>query len=376
MTSSELITLEGTLKSPEFQKELQQSTSFKLNMATQCMFALDAIKKSPYLQKCTVDSVKESIQNVALLGLTLNPNLAQAYLIPRKDKCCLDLGYQGMITKLVEYGAAKEAFAQVIYEGDDFEFDFARNKVAKYVPYHVLKKDKGEEIGVFAAAARGDDYYQYVYLPIERVNQIMNGTEAYKFAKKKKDAGEWSSTIWEGDNRGEMIKKTAIRYLWKMMPKNDNYDDIGTVMSLHDDANAQTDTTFMDDGNEIRTKPMTSTTATENKMKDVNKKKDIQDAVVVADEIVDGAAEELIELLNEGYKLPDSGIRALNEVKEMEGLLSERGFSESLLKEAFGNGGKVIKKYQDLMYRGDTETMLPYVINKAYELYLAKQKQD
>jgi DNA polymerase III gamma/tau subunit len=147
-------------------------------------------------------------------------------------------------------------------------------------------------------------------------------------------------------------------------------------MSLHDNANAQTDTTFMDDGNEIKTKPMTSTTATENKMKDVNKKKDIQDAVVVADEIVDGAAEELIELLNEGYKLPDSGIRALNEVKEMEGLLSERGFSESLLKEAFGNGGKVIKKYQDLMYRGDTETMLPYVINKAYELYLAKQKQD
>ncbi len=376
METKEIIKLEEQLKSPDFQKELQLSTQFKMNMALQCMFALDHVKKNTSLQKCSYESVIKSVKDVALLGLTLNPTLNQAYLVPRKNQCCLDIGYQGMITKLIECGAVKDIFSYVIYSGDEFEFDFITNMVVKYKPHHVLGVPAGEEVDVITCALRPDGYWKHNYMPISRVNEIMESTEAYKYAMQKKKKGEPYFTTWEGAGRPEMIKKTGLRNSWKFLPKNDNLAEVGVFMEMFDAANGLSDNTFTDNGDEIQTKRdhMKQADDAVSKVKDVQMK-NMEDAVVIPSEIVEGAADELIELIKDGYKLPESGIRPINEVKEIVLLFQERGFTDNLMAEAIGNGGKKFKTYEDILYKGDAEEVIPFVIEKAYSIYLSHLNQ-
>jgi recombination protein RecT len=379
-TSSELLTVEKQLISKEFHSELQITTKFKLNMATQCMFAMEMIKSNSALQNCTAESIIKSIKDVALLGLSLNPKLQQAYLVPRKGQCCLDPSYQGMITKLHEYKAAKDIFAHVIYKGDDFEFDFMENRPTRYTPYHILGVDKGDEVGVFVCGIRFDDYKQYVYIPISRINEVMENTEAYKYAMSQKKANKSYYTIWEGANRPEMIKKTAIRYLWKVMPKSEDLSELGEIMEFHDTANNQTDTDFVKPDVQIKTKDAAKATAAVDraaaKAKPIPEKKDEQKKqtpetveIIPTKEGMD----EFIALLKGEYGLDGRNTRTHNEVKELEELLSERGFTKDAISERIAKGGKTVTTYNDFMHVG-TDEMFLAVLTKILEIQNSEQK--
>ena len=70
-------------------------------------FAIQALKKNSYLQKCSVESVLESVLNISQTGLSLNPVLNYAYLVPMKGKCVLMPGYQGLIKLVTDAGSVK-----------------------------------------------------------------------------------------------------------------------------------------------------------------------------------------------------------------------------------------------------------------------------
>lgn len=388
MQTNELLVLERKVLSPEFQNDMQQialSSRFKLNMATQIHYAIDALKKSTQLQKCSEESFIQSIKDVATLGLTLNPKLGQAYLIPRRNVCCADIGYLGMISMLYEYKAAKDVFAYVIYEGDDFEFDFIENKPSIYTPHHVLKKKRGAEIGAFACAVKFDDYKQYVYMPIERIQEIAESTEAYKYAMAQKSKGESSYTIWDSSNRGEMIKKTIIRYLFKMLPKNEALSELGAIMELHDKAHNQDTGDFVPDANGESTKiqaksgnhAKAAVDRASAKAKPVAQKQGnktdvppVEKAIIVIDE---KSLPEIFNLFEQDYKLDGRNTRTMPEIKEMEEILEERGFTRDAISERLDKGGKNIKTYEDLLYKGTAE-MIDAVLQKI--LALSKQQQQ
>ena len=86
-------------------------------------FAVMQAKNNKMLASCDPESVKHSIIQVALTGLTLNPVRQSAYLVPRGKTCTLDIGYQGMIDILVTSGSVKSIYGGVVLKGDHFEYE-------------------------------------------------------------------------------------------------------------------------------------------------------------------------------------------------------------------------------------------------------------
>lgn len=237
---SNIVELKKTISDVAVQKEFESylTPDMQLKFNKEVGFAMQAFSNNSYLASCTVDSAKKAIINVALSGLSLNPVLQQAHLVPRKNyttkqvECCLDPDYKGLITMMEVLGVAKKPNAHVIYENDDFKYNYAFDEIIDYTPYYakgIDAKDRGKEYGVLATCILSDGTKQALFTPIERVWEIRNTSQAYKSNK--------DTSLWTGVHLGEMIKKTGIRLLWKILPKNTaNAEKLGQVMQLFDEA--------------------------------------------------------------------------------------------------------------------------------------------
>ena len=113
-------------------------------------FAWQSYNSNPLLQKCTKESILASVYNVALTSLSLNPVLKHAALVPRWNsregqyECCLEPQYQGLINLAVKSGTVKAIIANVVYDGDELDMDYAiLRKVTKHIPYILTGKDRG-----------------------------------------------------------------------------------------------------------------------------------------------------------------------------------------------------------------------------------------
>lgn len=185
-------------------------------------FAIQLIKKSPYLQKCSVESVLESVMNISQTNLTLNPVLKYAYLIPRKGKCTLEPGYQGLIKLATDTDNIVSINVQLVYEGDDCEIDMAsEKKILKHIPYMALGNEKGKMLWGYSIANLQDGSRHIEIMSSKQILDIRGYSESYKYYKVKKDKGEWASCVW-ASNPEEMARKTIVKRHFKYLPKSDN----------------------------------------------------------------------------------------------------------------------------------------------------------
>ena len=59
-------------------------------------FAIQLLQGSDFLNKMAwknQDSLRNAIVNISNIGISLNPALKHAYLVPREGKVCLDISY-------------------------------------------------------------------------------------------------------------------------------------------------------------------------------------------------------------------------------------------------------------------------------------------
>lgn len=216
--STQLAKIEEQINAPAIQSQFFEylGAEDRVKLSQEINFVKQAVSKSSYLAKATPESFAEALVNVALSGLSLNPQFQQAHLVPRKVggviKACLDPDYKGLISVAYKFKIAYAISADVVYENDEFEFDYLENKIKKWQPYHSLGNDKpGKEVGAIARSEDFDGKFRYAFIPIKRINEIMETSQSYKSNK--------ASSLWTGVHRPEMIKKTAIKQLWKLMPK-------------------------------------------------------------------------------------------------------------------------------------------------------------
>lgn len=225
----------------------------ELDFIKEAGFALQAVSGNSVMSSNIQDagmktSLQQAIYNVALTGLSLNPVLKLAYLVPRKKGgqwiACLDPSYQGLVNILIQTKQAKDVFARVVYENDEFDFDFAKNMVTRHRPFFMLKsssgeaigikKGSGEPMGVYAAALLPDGTYKYEFMEAARVESIRSRSEGYKAVVQ----GRAQSSIWTGEDRWEMWKKTAIKAMFKTMGKtNREMEVFATAIDVDNDAN-------------------------------------------------------------------------------------------------------------------------------------------
>lgn len=118
-------------------------------------------------------------------------------------ECQMIPGYRGLIDLARRSGAVQSISAEIVYERDVFKLSLGVENKIDHAP--CLDGDRGEFKLVYAVATFKDGGYQFIWMTKGQV-------EAIRERSKAKDSGPWV-TDYE-----EMVKKTAIRRLCKMLP--------------------------------------------------------------------------------------------------------------------------------------------------------------
>ncbi len=144
-------------------------------------FAIQIISGSEVLQKCTSDSFLKAVINIAQTGLTLNPFLKYAYLVPRKNQACLEPSYIGLAKLLTDTGSVTSIEVQIIHQGDEVEINIgAENPIIKHTPHWMLDNEKGEILGLYSKATLPDGSNHYEFMSRKDVEEIRERSEAWK----------------------------------------------------------------------------------------------------------------------------------------------------------------------------------------------------
>lgn len=173
-------------------------------------FAWDMIRENDYLAGVAMgdqDSFKRAIIGVASIGLSLNPNLKLAYLVPRKKKVCLDISYLGFIALAVEIGSILWAIPELVHKNDVFLMTgIGERPTHEFDPFST---DRGEILGGYCVAKLVSQEYITVFMSLKEMYAIRDLSESYK---------KGSFSPWKTHEEA-MLKKTLVRRAYKLWPK-------------------------------------------------------------------------------------------------------------------------------------------------------------
>lgn len=198
---------------------------------TELSFALQHINKSPQLKKSTAQSNILAVLNVAQTGLSLNPVLKYAYLVPRSVnqggqwiiETYLEPSYMGLCKLVTDSGSAKSIVSHLVYDGDDFEVSLGTSTDILHKPKYKTK----EITHVYVVSVLSDGAKMVDVMTKSDIDDIRERSESYKAFK----ANKIKSCVWASDY-GEMARKTVIRRGIKYLPKTDMWEKLGRAISL------------------------------------------------------------------------------------------------------------------------------------------------
>ena len=193
----------------------------KIDFDKEKAFAIQILNNSEYLfaaAQQNPESLMNAVYNVALTGLTLNPVLKFAYLLPRKKKVILEPSYMGLIKILTDAGVVKSIRSYVVRKADLFSYELGTQPYIKHVP---SGESGGEIIAAYAIAELTEGGMQFEVMTRQEIDIIMNRSDSVK-------AG--GASPWKTDY-SEMARKTVIRRLYKYLPKTqvNNFDALAAV---------------------------------------------------------------------------------------------------------------------------------------------------
>jgi recombination protein RecT len=226
--SGEIAAVEHVFHAVDAAKDKFESIVLKnpsVDWETESMFAYQMVSANSFIMgvaKGNRESVKNAVINVAATGLTLNPATHYAYLVPRGGKICLDISYRGLIKIATDSGSIKWAKAELVYEGDDFEYLGPSS-----VPNHKQADPFGPHsgtmqglIGVYCIAKTSEGDFLVEKMSVAELIKIRD--EASAAAKK----GPWTTYP------GEMCKKCVIKRAQKTWPMSDQHERIQTAVDV------------------------------------------------------------------------------------------------------------------------------------------------
>jgi recombination protein RecT len=162
-------------------------------------FATGIAQKNPV-------SVQNAVRNVAAIGLTLNPALKYAYLVPRDGAICLDVSYMGLMHLAQDTGSIMWSQCKIVHEKDQYE-----NLGVSREPKHSYSAfgDRGAIVGAYCVVKTADGEFLTHEMPIADIFAIRDRSMAWK----KGQSGPWKT------DEKEMIKKTVVKQASKYWPK-------------------------------------------------------------------------------------------------------------------------------------------------------------
>jgi recombination protein RecT len=171
------------------------------------------------LRKCTPKSIFLSVMRVCELGLSFNPALGEAYLVPRGDQATPLVGYRGMAKLARESGEVTDIEAHVVREGDDFDYALGLVPRLEHVP------SLRAELGAITHA------YAIARLKGGGIRLEVMGRETLDLVRAKYAAK--GSQMWEL-HYDEAASKTVMRRICKKIPMGQKLAD---AIAAEDDDN-------------------------------------------------------------------------------------------------------------------------------------------
>ncbi|WP_298637128.1 RecT family recombinase [uncultured Umboniibacter sp.] len=184
-----------------------------LNHQSEVVFALDQVKKALAKEKNRAgfatnafrkepSSIASAYVSAASMGLSLNPSLRQAYLIPRDGRWIVDPGYQGYVHLAAKNSGLVNCWAEVVFAGDTFTpLGRTQRPIHEFDPF---VEKRGELRGAYAVAILANGQEMVEFLPKETIARI-------KACSHGSGSGysPWNADKWEQD----MIRKSALKRL-------------------------------------------------------------------------------------------------------------------------------------------------------------------
>lgn len=228
---------------PRVFKAIAESSAKHLSPERMLRVMTQAMRKTPKLAQCNPLSLMGVMISCASLGLEPNTPLGHAYLIPfDKNKKVgskweldyvdvnLIIGYQGLIDLSRRTGSLVSIHADVVYEGDEFEFEYGSNM-------HIFHRPVGDSEGrkpLYAYAhSKLSDGEAFEVRPYASILRLRDSTQAFKKAMEDKAKGyrTWSTTPWVAYEE-DMARKTMVRRLAKWLPKSIEFASAVAMDSL------------------------------------------------------------------------------------------------------------------------------------------------
>lgn len=190
-------------------------------------FALQAIQNNEKLALCAPITVQNAIINVASIGLTLQPALGYAYLVPdsvkQKDAggrevwvnvCTLKVSFKGLLKIATDSGSIKWCKAEIVKEKDVFEYNGPCS-----LPRHIMQPfgDRGKTVGVYCVAKTHDGDYLVDTMDAAEIQKIRNAAK--------------TKTVWDAWP-DEMAKKGIIKRASKQWPKTEQSERLDQAIEV------------------------------------------------------------------------------------------------------------------------------------------------
>jgi len=170
---------------------------------------ISSVQRNPVLLDCEPTSVINSFITMAELNLMPSEVSGEAYVLPYNKVAQFQLGYQGLVTLFYRAGA-KSITAEIVYEKDDFTQENGEIK-HKADPFN---DDRGKAIGA------------YVIVELQaggKIKEAMSKKQILDMGKRfsKSFTSKYSPWKEENDPRLWMWKKTVLKQVAKLVPKNE-----------------------------------------------------------------------------------------------------------------------------------------------------------
>lgn len=202
---SRSLTIKEQLANPKLLDQIQKALPSHMSAERMARVALTALTKTPKLAECTQQSFFKCLLDLSSWGL--EPDGRRAHLIPYGTECTLILDYKGIVELCFRSGYVKNIHADVVHEGDAFEFNLG--KVTRHTPWAFRVDDKpksaGEIIAAYCIVEMKDGASKHEVMTRTEIDGVRNRSKAGK-------SGPWVSDY------SEMSKKTVFRRASKWLP--------------------------------------------------------------------------------------------------------------------------------------------------------------
>lgn len=206
----------------------------------------NAVMRDPKMLRADPRVVFREVCKIAALGLVLDPQLGEAYLIvDRNNDVQARVGYRGLMKLAHQSGKVSTIYAHDICKNDRCDISLGTEK--RITHYPDFTQPRGPAVAYYAVVQFKDGAADFEPMSIAEVNAIRDRSDAYRAFKR----GSIKATPWDSDH-GEMAKKTALRRLLKRVPMS---PDLERALAMEDDADERDRFVVDNATGEIRSAP-------------------------------------------------------------------------------------------------------------------------